>query len=392
MKNAVLFFLFIFLASINLNAQITIESSDFTLEAGSLNKYLEYYSLPLAQMPEISYGENVSWDFSAIEYDMNDTNKVEYFLIHPSSPYQYASFWKNALVDLYGKDLLVEQYETKDADSYRLTGQRIDTLYIPISYGSAIELYEQNSDFEPEYVKMKFPIVNVYDEGFNSYSRKVIHTLVNYPLLGLTNASVDLYTYYSLNVICKGWGTVKLPGYLEPIEAVLLEETEIKIDSIYLNGAPVSSELLSLAGFSQGDSVVTISKRFYSRGFSSYICSFDWVTEKSVNYILGSFVPSDIETRVDDTMPEYLSVCAYPNPSDNRNISISFDKTDDMQWKAIIYNDLGSIVCSHDVNNPAGSVTLSLSMDSPSSAGVYYIKIADNTGKITAQSRFVLAR
>ncbi len=378
------------LLSLSLHSQITIERSQLNYgvgKVGEVNEIKESYIYKIIE--EVLPGANMSWNMSDIE-TATAVQPVTNTGVASTDPYPDAELKDTNIYRIFAVFIGAMEYYNVTDESVSLMGFWLDSAYS--NFGGQIEgafltVPAQKVDYKPEYKLMQFPITYNPDEPDVFNCMRSIKSMVTIPQMNYFDANVDYEIYYEREVKANGWGKVKIGAYGQEVNALMVSIKETAIDSIKLNGAPVSPMELALLGLAQGSKSTTETTIFYGEGYDSYLLKVMKYTNQQGTETYYGYVRHDLVTGVDDD-PVMAASLQYPNPS-NGDFNLSFDKTNDATWNLVFYNANGAVVKSFPIDDPRGRVSLSVAFGADSPAGVYFYKVANaemktvNTGKFT---------
>jgi hypothetical protein len=384
-------FLVTLLLAVAAQSQITINSSDIPLK---LDVPLNFKALTSASLLQIKNntnpGPNQTWDFSGITVDNTLVPSTDYSL-PANPPYPDASYWYPDQYYLFGYNVPSKEYEKKDATGIYTLGFSLDSLYLDLnaaSTGAFVILPKQNDNYNPPYQRFKFPISYNYPTVDTIRTKRQINGRLTVPAFGLSNIAVGYQVSYLRTTSQTGWGTLKLPGYKTNQDVLLVIIKEMMTDSIFLNGSPAPTSLLTLAGLQQGHSYYNLNAVFYGKGYPAFLLkATQFFDNDQPQDASGYMYVNPDTTGVNDPVTNSINASAYPNPV-NDNLNIRFNKTNDAAWTLNFYNSTGTMVKSFNMNNSTGEVTINVNFGSETPNGIYFYNIIDNgmssryTGKI----------
>jgi len=402
-----IFTLFSILTAFAANAQITLNKSSVNTSATATEK-LRAANFNSAVTPK--RGTNMQWDYSGIT-DLKDHQSIDSFTyMEPVDTIFNATryFVKTTMIasyglksniylknDLYGYGYVGYSVDSKQSYNIMLpTGGKTDSIIVPVQDS----VYSTVDSIRP--FIMKYPVT--YNSNWSFSGNFSEHFLLDVPSLG-SSAYVNLYGTTNINRTVTdsviGWGTLQVSyHYTTSVRVVstkaysvlLVKEDARNITTYAINGLPstIFSALLTGLSLKQGDTINTSSYLFYRTGYANPLMAYE------VDPSLG-YDPDNTDTNLTTTGIEnenaIINFEAYPNPVTQSNINFVFTKSDNTEWAMTISNEMGQVVKSILVNQPAGPVQMEINMPSKLANGIYFYNMADG-GTSTAQGKFILSR
>jgi hypothetical protein len=351
----------------------------------------------VASLPNITSslktGPNQTWDFSKIILTGNPYIIID-STVPNNSPFPTASYFYGSGYMFFDSVVLSREFEKMDSTGIFLLGFTLDSLYQDLSSygtGSFAVLTKQSVDYNPHYEELKLPLNYVLNHTDTTFAKRQFYVYVTAPMIGLNNAKVSYQTSYKRLVSTIGWGQIKLPGFKNAQDALLIHVVETFIDSVFINDSPAPANFLTTFGLKQGHTYSLDNKMIYGKGYPTALLNLtNEYLDNSIYTFCRVYVNPDT-TGVDDPDTNPVNVSAYPNPA-NENINIRFNKTTAAVWTLNFYNSNGTPVKSFIINNPTGEVTINVNFGNETSNGVYFYNITDNNMSSRYTGKVVLVR
>ncbi|HXL55296.1 MAG TPA: hypothetical protein VN958_03500, partial [Chitinophagaceae bacterium] len=306
---------------------ITLTYKNFTMPAKA--KYF-YQGADAAGVAIPTQGANQKWDYSNLTKNDANSNAVSYVpASYPAYPTALRQF--NNFFPLAGIPIAQTNIEGNDENSYHGLGTHFDrqAFSLQLLTGSATDslIIVRQNVHEPHQIWEKYPVT--YLTSFMSHSISVTNFQLSIAAFGLDHVPGQFvqHTYDKREVV--GWGKVRIPtasGPSDYIRALLQKLTVLKVDSVYLGGAPAPAALLAAFGVTQGETTNSYYQyRFYHRGTDAYLINFfmdaTFANITGLNYdtkyvncdnLIAVSSESEANLAASD-----ISIRAFPNPSPN---------------------------------------------------------------------------
>jgi hypothetical protein len=278
-------------------------------------------------------GDNRSWDYSNLTKDDANNSAISYmpasFSAYPNALRQF----NNSFV-LAGIPIAQTNMEGNDENSYHGLGthferQAFSLLSLTGNTTDSLIIVKQNVH-EPHQIWQKYPVTYLSSWKSHSISRTDFQLSITAFGLDHTPGQFVQHTFEKREVV--GWGKVRIPtasGPSQYIKALLEKLTVLKIDSVYLGGAPAPAALLAAFGVTQGETSNSYYQyRFYRKGIDAYLINF--FMDASFTNIIGlnydtkylnlncdndnNIIASSSESEINLAD---VTVKVFPNPSPN---------------------------------------------------------------------------
>jgi hypothetical protein len=328
MKNVFTAFCFFILADIN--AQITIASSDMPLANDTFR-----VSLTTAFGNPVNVtqtGANQTWDFTFLTAS---TQRLDTFVSVTATPYAYQFYFNNPILYPDHKanyalwqdppPVFSNQFQVDDVYNYY---KNSSTAFSHVGFGAKVNNVPVSQRFIPVDVIYEFPLA--YQNTSTSTSS--------------FDMQVPDYGYYGRtqvrNNIVDGWGTVKTP--YGSFQALRVKSTLTIIDTVYSDSAatgftfqrPKEYEFKWLAK-SSGIPILQINA---SDAFGQPVPN-TIVYKDSIRYF----------TALQEDFKQNVSVLVYPNPSIGE-VSIKINGLNGQKADVLIFDALGKVVKQESKN------------------------------------------
>ena len=378
-----------------LQAQITIERSDYPLEIGDSTFRTAVTNSNELTIP--ATGTDLVWDFSNLTFNLNDqyynfsntagtdpmVPESNCFSIQDSpSPFFpgltfEATFF--AAIDEEGYRTVGKTTSAEDYPLLAVTGSPTDSLNFQFS----LSIYEDPS------VRGKFPM----NFGENENETNTLHNyfLLTIGAFGLSNVPGDFKVIRNSQRTIDSWGTIILTdpvtGLPAEFETLLVINDGIRVDSVLLAGAPAPQALLDLVGLAQGSETPEVEYEFWTKGLDGPILS---IFTNSSGQLSGVINPgiSDIILSTPKVAKNLLPVSVFPNPN-NGTFQLEFEKSNSKVWSFDLYNNLGQIIHQQNIEDFTGNSKTTISLTSQN-VGLYHYIIRNEKNTVMASGNIIL--
>lgn len=378
------------------SAQITLNQSSYA-SFNPISNDTVVNTTAASTFPNLTSATNATWDMSTI------TDTIVYYFnyrLHPdSSAYQFAdsinipfggSFANQVHADcsFISSGLL----EYGDFFHYIATpiGQYTKNTADTIWTAKQTELYSS-----PDTI-IKFPAT--YKTAWSAvYQQNESHT-GSIAAFGWVKAPFEIKHFYSKHDSVKGWGSLRVQtlsgspsSYFDVLQ---VQVTYSRIDSFFMNGAPIPALELSAFGFTQGEIVNAYYQNYYRAEEITPLAQ--------VNYANASFSkPTSATTNVQnlytgiENITNNINMAVYPNPSKG---IYNFQIVNNYQLMANnqidIYNVLGEKVYSLTPTTLAGGLRQgAYQIDlSGQPSGLYLYRFMAEDGSLIGEGKIILQK
>lgn len=389
---AILSTLFIVIISLNLTAQITITAEDYPIDVTASAIPIKIVTADATGIMVPQGGEDMVWDYTGL---LSLTNTVN-FLRPAPNPVIPNSNLKTP--GRFGTLLNQSSYPAMDYYNYDSTGLSYtgretspSTETLGWTTGNFSDyLTMTGSDYinsTPIY-RIKFPCNYGDSESFTI--QDTFKYLVGVSMFNLLDYEVNEVNQQAVDYEVSGWGTLKLtePNTQidESFEVLLRTNTITTIDSFFEPGGDlVPSSLLIPFGLSQGMMLsTTVSYTFYVKGFSGYalqINTYNGVIS-SVYYNIDVFNAQTVGTN--NQKPALISHTVFPNPVQNHQFQIQFEKTSPKDWQFELVNIIGQSVHQQTFTEGVSTVQAKVQLNNNLPKGSYFYTIRNEHGAVIA--------
>src|SRR4051812_28865172 len=238
-------------------------------------------------------GPNQKWDYSNLTKNNANNSTISYVPAnnpaYPDALLQFDNYFS-----LAGIPIAQTNMEGNDQNSYHGLGTHFERQAFSLklltgNINDSLIIIEQNVQ-EPDQLFEKYPVT--YQASFNSHSISVTNFQLTIAAFGLNHTPGQFvqHTYDKREVV--GWGKLRIPTSTGPsdwIKGLLQKLSVLKIDSVYLAGAPAPGALLAAFGVTQGETSNSFYEyRFYRKGIEAYLINFStditFTNIKAINY------------------------------------------------------------------------------------------------------------
>ncbi|HKK78305.1 MAG TPA: T9SS type A sorting domain-containing protein [Phaeodactylibacter sp.] len=303
-----------------LQAQITIERQDFTLEAGTQTKA---WVVDPDNAFEPQAGEGVVWDFSNLTLGESFLTDYE----APSSPlFPQANITEPSSGSFLG-GLAVQpsvSFNTLSDTAYGnwgLIGEATDIPLAPLTGGSTdtLKAFELVVQFEQPRNFIQFPLN--YGDTWSHNESYNIDYLVSVAAFGLQGVPAQQISQDSTFYEVAGYGELILPNpqgaELEPVsmEALMIKRGRVVTDNYTLGGQPAPQVMLDAFGLEQGETQITTRYLIYAKGLPRTAANIEVNSEGEVVFFT---ISDDIVQFINSTSNAAAAPAttkAFPNPA-----------------------------------------------------------------------------
>lgn len=374
MKN--FFTLFVFcLGCLSMQAQITVDRQDYTLQIDSVVKGWRISTAGL-DLPE--EGADVTWDFSG-QAILGQSNYVKTPANNPLFPQANVTDI-SLLPGLNGlAQVPTTFFEVLDDDGYRVIGRLTEEVKVPSgpltgSPGDTITFVETTNTYQEPNYYVRFPLN--YNDTWISNIELTTNYEITVAAFGLNQTPASQVTTTERTDTVTGWGTLILPhpdgtGSVE-MEVLMLRINRIQETNFFLAGMPAPQVMLDALGLTQGEIITSTDYSFFAKGFPRTVLSIN--TDGQGNYESAS-ISDDIRNITSSTYnqrPELVVTLVAPNPS-RGDFNLQFTKTDTQPWTLDVFNALGQNTLRQTITEFDGQVNTPIRLESDSKGMHHYI-------------------
>lgn len=379
------------LFSLHMQAQITLERTDYTLEKEVLVKG---WILDTTGMSPPVMGADMTWDFGS-QAVLKASNYTKFEADNPNFP-------DANLVDITSQSALnglvnvpTEFYEILNDDDYFTTGRTTAKTSLPsgpLTGGSndTITFLETvNPYLEPVYF-LRFPLHYGDTWGYTiSNSTKFEITVAAFGL-DHAPASNDISSVSTDTVL--GYGTLILPhpdgtGTVS-MEALCIKGELHQQSNYYLFGQLAPQAMLDVLGLTQGANTTIIDYAFYVKGLPRSAVNLSFSSDGSIRYLSMSDDIRSLISSTDNQTTSQIETRIFPNPG-RVDFNFHFIKSDTMPWALEVFNTLGQRIHSQTITGYAGEVTTDVHVDTVC-PGLHHFVLQNAEGAIVSTGNFVV--
>ncbi|HOY33217.1 MAG TPA: T9SS type A sorting domain-containing protein [Bacteroidales bacterium] len=370
MKKPLFFLCAFFMICLQLNAQIVLTqaNTDFTPGAFSaVGADLTGFNLPVA-------GLNQQWNYSTLTatgvYNMNYITPTD--INFPAATYADTNL---SNVFIPGKYYYSDGYYQTNAIGANCLGFVINEQ----KYGSISANPSDSCIFPQQFCAFTspsylMPFPTTMSSSWHAHTRGVANFQLTVSAYGLNQTPCQkvTHTYKSDTVVA--WGKMRVPagaGASLAYDVLLVKRMTVQVDSFYMSGTPAPAVLLTAFGVSQGQST-TSNRYLFWRENAKYPLMM--INFGSNNFTTPTGVFYDGAAQYD---PNGISENSntdfniYPNPGDG-NFTIQFDQVINEAFNMKIYDLVGKVVYSQQINPTGNSQQVSVEN---LISGTYFIRI-----------------
>lgn len=366
-----------------LNAQTSLVlTSENTLmtQAGDTQGW---YQINSTGMDFPATGDNQVWDYSAVEVGTNLYTDSYVQANNPSFP--EATHARTAYYGLAAFQLNGMAYFQNTTTGEYYMGNSYEEASFDLNGMGTLDVPAQSNPYGTGQTYLRLPAQ--YNSTWQSDIHALLNTELTIGLMGLdhTPTVYDQISHFRDTVV--GAGTLKLPGGFTT-EALLVKSVVTIVDSFYVAGEPAPPALLAALGLQQGSTSTGTQHRFYAAGVAGPLMTFRGSDAQNMWVELrDGLSTTSVNTPGEVTRPVQL----YPNPVTGQEATLAFDKSTSGAWNIIVRNMMGQTVQTLPVHQPAGAVTMRLSLDPTLANGTYFYEIRNENAERTGSGSFIVS-
>lgn len=393
MKRFFTLFAFVFL-SIHIQAQVTIERSDFTLEPDTRVVYW-YLDEEGVTIPES--GEALIWDYSGLSVGNGyftdfEANMSDEF---PESPFTSPTA-RNFLGGLAIQD--GTSYEVLNEESYGRAGLVSEPIDVALGAltggtGDTLRVFGKAYQFDPQETFIQFPLQ--YNDSW-SYDYTITSDFqVSVEAFDLENVPAGQITRDSSVYEVSGYGTLLLPnpggsGTISA-EALMVKHTESLTYTYLLGGQPAPQLMLDLFGLQQSETSTFTRYSFYVKGLPAAAAEIVLDEEGDVSFFV---IPDDIQGVVSSVAEEAIVphvFRAFPNPLNAGGLLSLQTPVEVSDGGLELFDALGRKVDSQEVNAAKNDV-LQIMLPNDLQSGVYLYRVSNTKRQVIGTGKIQILR
>jgi Secretion system C-terminal sorting domain len=366
--------------SLSAMAQITINNGDQTIKAKDTTKTYRVEDASLATLPAFKTGGNQTWDFSKLAYEKGVFYFDAYYEANDPN-YPTASHYVKSSAALGAIIIPTQRYYENSATGIKelgfsniaiksglqnVTGNAKDTLYLP----SVNIKYTSNQYAYP--VKFGNTVTDKWVQN-RPYNLSVATFNLN-----KTPGNVKNIIAETKSVVA--WGKVTLPDYKNKGKTVTYSAIAqlfqfSAVDSVFLGGAPAPPALMQAFGIVQGSKTAYSYVQLLIPGFKKYAVDAE---------IDAAFKPIGIYVSTESGFvggavglkdaAQTVETIVFPNPSQNGQFTLQFEKPSANDWSVKIYDITGRAIAENVVTG-FGKTTQNI--NTPNEKGTYFYALFD---------------
>lgn len=378
---------------VQLQAQITIERSDFTLEPGLTVKT---WDLDFSNTSPPEAGEGMVWDFSALPLVDGFSTKFD----TASSPeFPDANIVEPLTLSLLGNLATQEQtsYKLLDEEGYGSLGEVSETLSVPLQIFTggasdtltALGVLLQHPERK---FTIRFPLN--YGDSWSYDIPENYEFIVTALAFGLQNAPAGQTIRDSARYSVAGYGTLILPnpngmGSVS-LEALMVKRERELTNSYTLGGMPAPQPLLDLFGLEQDEVIQSTHYFFFAKGLPRSAAN---IRLNSQGEITSFTIADDIAELVSSTSTAAAPapVRVFPNPA-GAGATLSIQIPARLENGAFtLWDAFGRQVDSRRMDGLQDQM-IRYALPANLQAGVYVYRITDENGKIEGIGKLNVTR
>jgi Secretion system C-terminal sorting domain len=385
--------------SMSMTAQITVQSTDFTLSTtgkdSAISKLMKRVGLAIP-----SRGNNQTWDFSSVRDSIPDiyyTGGITRPITTRPSVFSGANLEADRVVVFQNFEIPSKNYYTLNTSGYSLLGDSIIFSRFPLllltgSTADSLTFPAASRKSSTPERRFVFPITATSSN--TTTSNTTTNFLLKIPAFGFNNTPGYQSRTTTEKDTTVGWGTLKLrnpaSGGVLNFNVLLQLKTIIGIDSFYLGGQPAPGALLDAFSLVQGRKDTFSVFNFIGLGFkAAHVAMETNGNQTQVGRTFRGILPSlGLVSPTRETNDYSVATKVFPNPT-SEGITFEFDKKTSGDWHILMYDVVGKITGIQKVSAPQGLTTHKVTFDNSTANGLYFYNIVDENSLIRANGQFV---
>lgn len=347
--------------------QITIQHYDFRLPVSPDTASLQ---LVAAGQSSINSGTAMNWNLSGVTAGA----PYDYVLDPVTSPNFPNAMGQMEVPANLGGGLILDQlytYYVQDMNSYSEVGFEI--------VGKAFSLGSQTGDFSDSLYTLdtvlnynvpflQYPMT--YGDTWSSNTTLWIPMEATIESISWSRESLKIRQDITSNDSVAGYGSITLPSGASA-QALLVKSLQVRVDSVFFNGAPMDPVFAQQFGFTQNDTTRLTKYSIYVKGINS--AAYEYLVVDGVQtqpYFNRSQNISTDEWNAEPFM-------AFPNPASDRLTLIG-----NLDEKVYLMDLNGRLIFEKEIDANANEATLYLG---DIASGVYILMNGEQRLKVTIE-------
>ncbi|GAA4338754.1 hypothetical protein [Flaviaesturariibacter amylovorans] len=226
---------------------------------------------PALTVPAAGTGQ--TWNFSTLPTTLRDTTVLS--PVPPVGSGFPAGAFYSSEKRVYGtgantQSITVLTYQEVSASGWLHLARALPAFILAYPGIGELEYEAQLPNYTPA-LPMTPPFPVRLNDSVNINTTITENAKADAPGAGLTNAPTAQRTTYTGKVKAIATGTVTLPGYAAPLNALVLRRDLTIRENYFLNGAPASPLLLQALGLTDGETFTATYYDFYNYGGVGYL-------------------------------------------------------------------------------------------------------------------------
>ncbi|RYY95082.1 MAG: hypothetical protein EOO11_16570 [Chitinophagaceae bacterium] len=220
-------------------------------------------------------GTGGNWNFAALNAGAADADTVVLAAANGAFP---NSTYSSVTTRTYGgggstQDISLHSFGEVSASGWRQVGRSLPAFTLAYPGVGTLTYAAQNALFAPAALPLTPPFPVHLNDSVNFNTAVTENATADAPGAGLSNAPTAQRTTYSGKAKAIATGSISLPGYAAPMNAMVIRRDLTTVDNYFLNGAPASPLLLGALGLTDGETYSATYYDFYNYGGVGYLGS-----------------------------------------------------------------------------------------------------------------------
>ena len=215
-------------------------------------------------------------------------------------------------------------------------------------------------------------------------------------MFGLVDYEVNQEKKITSSYSVHGWGKLILNNEStmmnDTFEVLLRKRITTEIDSFFdAGGNLVPATLLAAFGYEQGRTAGSERNTFYVKGLNNLALNIN-VVDGVVSFATVNrnvFDTQTVGTNV-ATKPTHIAHAVFPNPVQNHQFQIQFEKTSNKDWTFEMVNILGQKVHQEIFSEGETSIQKRIHLNQELPKGAYFYAVRNENGQVIANGRVIL--
>ncbi len=377
------------LISVPCMAQITVTQSNFPRAASFTDTILSTTQPGIALPNE---GANQIWDYSTLGVDNTNFRTHTDATTDPVFTNALNSF--NTNISFQSFTIPVTVYEAIDVDGWFIEGQAISEISYPLdaitgNTADSLIFPAGNDLFNGRVNPVKFPCT--FQTQWTGLQEERLDLQLTLASAGLSQAPGYKTTVRTENSTVVGYGKLLIPSFtggptdtMEVLQIKVISEAQ---DSFYLMGTLAPDSVLSTLGLSQGSVVRDTSYTFFRADYAGIVLDLNLIGNSVASATYRPQAANVLSTGLWEERTTTLQY--YPNPiSTGGNLTIAMPSGGSRSHQVMLVDLFGKQIFGATVSEQLDRYSFNLPPNTL--AGMYVVKVSDDTGRLINTSKLLV--